>query len=306
MAEQIFETPAIAPPLLGLPLGQARRVARRRAEARVEFKLVDSEEKALTVVRQYPEAGDALPQSRLIKVEIATRPWIDFLPGIYQDADEENADFLRRFLLISAHLTSGVEENLEFVHELFDPRITNQNWLPWLASWLAMPLLEGWDEEKRREIIQRTPELYRKRGTAEGLKLALRLFADIKAEIHEGEWPYPGLVIGRSSTIGKDTVLSPPVFVSQCFTVELPDRKAEISRERLRTVQALVETEKPAHAHYALVFERTEPVYEKVPFLHVGKTGRVGVDARIGGQEDVPATQDEELQKLGLGRKQSV
>ena len=306
MAEQIFETPAIAPPLLGLPLGQARRVARRRAQARVEFKLVDSEEKALTVVRQYPEAGDALPQSRLIKVEIATRPWIDFLPGIYQDADEENADFLRRFLLISAHLTSGVEENLEFVHELFDPRITNQNWLPWLASWLAMPLLEGWDEEKRRELIQRTPELYRKRGTAEGLKLALRLFADIKAEIHEGEWPYPGLVIGRSSTIGKDTVLSPPVFVSQCFTVELPDRKAEISRERLRTVQALVETEKPAHAHYALVFERTEPVYEKVPFLHVGKTGRVGVDARIGGGEDVPATQDEELQKLGLGRKQSV
>jgi len=306
MAEQIFETPAIAPPLLGLPLGQARRVARRRAQARVEFKLVDSEEKALTVVRQYPEAGDALPQSRLIKVEIATRPWIDFLPGIYQDADEENADFLRRFLLISAHLTSGVEENLEFVHELFDPRITNQNWLPWLASWLAMPLLEGWDEEKRREIIQRTPELYRKRGTAEGLKLALRLFADIKAEIHEGEWPYPGLVIGRSSTIGKDTVLSPPVFVSQCFTVELPDRKAEISRERLRTVQALVETEKPAHAHYALAFERTEPVYEKVPFLHVGKTGRVGVDARIGGQEDVPATQDEELQKLGLGRKQPV
>ena len=197
-----------------------------------------------------------------------------------------------------------MEENLEFVQELFDPRITQAKWLPWLASWLAMPLLEGWSEEKRREIIQRTPELYRKRGTAEGLKLALRLFADVKAEIHEGEWPYPGLVIGRSSTIGKDTVLSPPVFVSQCFTVELPDNKAEISRERLRTVQALVETEKPAHAHYALVFEEAEPVYETVPFLHVGKTGRVGVDARIGGLEDVPAAQDEELQTLGLGRKQ--
>jgi len=102
--------------------------------------------------------------------------------------------------------------------------------------------------EKRREIIQRVPELYRLRGTARGLELALRLFADVKAEIHEGEWPYPGMVIGRSSTIGKDTVLSPPVFISQCFTVELPDKKAEISRERLRTVQALVETEKPAHA----------------------------------------------------------
>src|SRR5437870_7216979 len=299
MAEQTVDTlPRIAPPLLGMPIGEARRVERKRAGATLAIKLVDSEEKQLHVVRQVPEPGDELPESRVIKVEIATRPAINYLPGIYQDADEENADFLQRFLLITAHLTSGIEENLEFVHELFDPRITNEKWLPWLASWLAMPLLEGWDEEKRREIVQRTPELYRKRGTAEGLKLALRLFADIKAEIHEGEWPYPGLVIGRSSTIGKDTVLSPPVFVSQCFTVELPDRKAEISRERLRTVQALVETEKPAHAHYALVFERTEPVYEKVPFLHLGKTGRVGVDARIGGGEDVPATQDEELQKL--------
>ena len=302
MAEQTFDTPAIAPELLGLPLGQARRAARRHAQASVEFKLVDSEERMFSVVRQYPEAGDALAESRVIKVEIATRPWINYLPGIYQDADEENADFLQRFLLISAHLTCGVEESLEFVHELFDPRITNARWLPWLASWLAMPLLEGWSEEKRREIIQRTPELYRKRGTGEGLRLALRLFADVTAEVHEGEWPYPGLVIGRSSTIGKDTVLSPPVFVSQCFTVELPDRKDEISRERLRTVQALVETEKPAHAHYALVFERTEPVYERVPFLHVGKTGRIGVDARIGGLEDVPATQDEEIQRLGLGR----
>src|SRR5438067_12700037 len=298
MAEQPINTPALAPPLLGLPLGQARRVAKKRAQAKVEFKLVDSEAKALTVVRQFPEPGDELNEARVIKVEIATRPAINYLPGIYQDSDEENADFLQRFLLITAHLTSGVEENLEFVHELFDPRITNEKWLPWLASWLAMPLLEGWDEEKRREIIQRTPELYRKRGTADGLKLALRLFADVKAEIHVGEWPYAGLVIGRSSTIGKDTVLSPPVFASQCFTVELPDSKAEISRERLRTVQALVETEKPAHAHYALVFARTEPVYESVPFLHLGKTGRIGVDARIGGLQDVPATQDEELQKL--------
>jgi len=304
MAEQPIQTPALAPPLIGLPLGEARRVARKRAEAKVEFKLVDSEERAFTIVRQFPEPGDELADTRVIRVEIATRPWIQYLPGIYQDADEENADFLQRFLMISAHLTCGIEENLEFIHELFDPRITNAKWLPWLASWLAMPLLEGWDEEKRREIIQRTPELYRKRGTAEGLKLALRLFADVKAEIHEGEWPYPGMVIGRSSTVGKDTVLSPPVFISQCFTVELPDKKTEIPRERLRTVQALVETEKPAHAHYALVFEETEPTYEAVPFLHVGKTGRVGVDARIGGLEDVPEAHDEELQKLALGRKQ--
>ena len=295
--------PDVAPPIVGLPIGEARRVAQKRAGAKLVVKLVDSEEKQLHVVRQFPEAGDQLDDARTIRVEIATRPWSQFLPGIYQDADEENADFLQRFLLISAHLTSGIEERLEYLHEFFDPRLTSGAFLPWLASWLAMPLLEGWDEDKRREIIQRVPELYRLRGTARGLKLALRLFADVKAEIHEGEWPYPGMVIGRSSTIGKDSVLSPPVFISQCFTVELPDQKADIPRERLRTVQALVETEKPAHAHYALVFQETEPVVEPVPFLHVGKTGRIGVDARIGGGEDVPETHDEELQALRLSRR---
>src|SRR5579862_7900217 len=144
MAEQPINTPALAPPLLGLPLGQARRMARKRAQAKVEFKLVDSEAKALTIVRQFPEPGDELNEARVIKVEVASRPWINYMPGIYQDADEENADFMQRFMLISAHLTSGIEEHLEFVHELFDPRITQNKWLPWLASWLAMPLLEGW------------------------------------------------------------------------------------------------------------------------------------------------------------------
>jgi phage tail-like protein len=298
MAEAIDIRAAAAPNLVGLPVGEARRVARRFAAASLELKLVESDEAALHVVSQFPAAGDPLGDRRVIRVEIATRPWIQFLPAIYQDADEENGDFLRRFLLIAQHLTTGIEERLEFLHEAFDPRTTPATFLQWLASWLAMPLLEGWDEEKRREIIQRVPELYRLRGTARGLKLALRLFAGVQAGIHEGEWPYPGLVIGKSSTVGIDTVLSPPVFTSQCFTVELPDDRDQVSRERLRTVQALVEAEKPAHAHYALVFQKTEPVYPVVPFLQVGATGRIGVDARIGGQSDVPQTQEDEILKV--------
>jgi hypothetical protein len=184
------------------------------------------------------------------------------------------------------------------LHEVFDPRSAPASFLPWLASWLATPLLEGWDEEQRREVIRRTPELNQLRGTARGLQLALRLFARASAEIHENEWPYPGFVVGKSSTIGKDTVLSPSVFISQCFTVELPEQKSEVGRERLRTIQALIEAEKPAHAHYALVFHDRQPEYEAVPFLHVGKIGRIGVDARIGGIEDVPATHDDGIAQV--------
>src|SRR5215470_6889262 len=99
MAEQsIDDLPGIAPPLLGLPIGEARRVARKRAAAQLWVKLVDSDEPQLQVVKQLPEPGDELGEDRVVKVEIATRPWIQFLPGVYQDVDEENADFLQRFL----------------------------------------------------------------------------------------------------------------------------------------------------------------------------------------------------------------
>src|SRR2546429_6425436 len=177
--------PSIAPPLLGLPIGEARRMAKKRAGSKLTVKLVDSEEKQLHVVRQFPEPGDQLDETRSIEVEIATRPWIQFLPGIYQDSDEENADLLQRFLLVSAHLTSGIEERLEYLHEFFDPRLTRAGFLPWLAGWLAMPLLEGWDEEKRREVIQRGPELYRLRGTRDGVNLVCRPLAAGQAEINE-------------------------------------------------------------------------------------------------------------------------
>src|SRR5260370_40856154 len=97
MAEQTINTPALAPPLLGLPLGEARRVAKKRAQAKVEFKLVDSEAKALTVVRQHPEAGDELNHPRTIKGELASRPAFNYPPGLYQAAHRENDHFRQSF-----------------------------------------------------------------------------------------------------------------------------------------------------------------------------------------------------------------
>src|SRR5437868_12876897 len=98
MAEQTVDTlPAIAPPLVGMPIGEARRVARKRAGATLTIKLVDSEDKQLPVGRQFPAADEALNGRRAIKGKFATRPLSLFFPGLYQAADVENAAFLQRF-----------------------------------------------------------------------------------------------------------------------------------------------------------------------------------------------------------------
>jgi phage tail-like protein len=303
MAETVQAGPALVPDLIGLHVAHARRLALRRAGAKIDVKLVESPRRRHTVIRQIPRAGEELsvpPDQRVIKIEIADQSWIQWLPGIFQDADEGNADFLKRFLFIKQQVSLGNEEKLEFIHEYFDPRLTPDDFLPWLASWLALQLHESWSPNRRREIMVRAPELYRKRGTAEGLKLYLKLFAETPSEIHENTWPYPGFIIGKVR-INVDSWLSPPVLISQCFVVELPDSKETVQREKLRAVHAIVMEEKPAHAYYCLRFQEKPEVFEVVPFLHINVNARIGVDARIGGLTDQPVVVDEMLMKMQAG-----
>lgn len=279
---------AVTPTLVGELLWDARRLAKARADATLEIVIVETRDRPKTVIDQIPAAGEPLPEDRVIMVEVALPSWIRALPGVFQDTDEENADFLKRFLAIQQHVSLQVEEKLESIHTYFDPRETPEEFLPWLASWMAMSLHESWTVQRRREVILRAAEMYRMRGTAAGLKLSLSLFAEVDAEILEFRWPYPGFVIGRHAVIGHQSTIARPVFETQCFVVKVPARKSEMSREKLRTVHAVVETEKPAHAHYALAFEEEMEEWPEVDFLQVGKTGVMGVDVRIGGRSDVP------------------
>lgn len=288
-------TPVKTPALVGELLWDARRLAKARADATLDVVVVETRDRPKTVVGQTPAAGEPLPADRVVRVEVALPSWIRHLPGVFQDADEENADVLKRFLAIQQHVALQVEEKLEGIHAYFDPRETPEPFLPWLASWLAMSLHESWTVQRRREVILRAAEMYRMRGTAAGLKLALSLFAEIDAEIVEFRWPYPGFVIGRHSVIGHRSTIARPVFETQCFVVKVPARRSALSREKLRTVHAVVEAEKPAHAHYALSFEEEVEQWPTVEFLQVGATGRVGVDARIGGASDIPEVDEEAL-----------
>jgi phage tail-like protein len=275
-------------------LWDARRLAKARADAKLDIVIVEARERPRTIVGQDPLPGLPLPANKTIRVEVSTPSWLRNLPGIYQDTDEEHADFMKRFLSLQQHVALQIDEKLESIHSYFDPRETPEGFLPWLAGWLAMGLHEGWSEKRRREIILRAVEIYLMRGTAKGLKLALELFAETLAEIEEFTWPYPGFVVGHNAVIDIQSTIARPVFQTQCFVVHLPVAKDRISREKLRTVHAVVEAEKPAHAYYALKFLPSEEKFEAVPFWRMRVTGRMRVDARIAGRTDLPEL-DEEL-----------
>jgi len=94
-------------------------------------------------------------------------------------------DFLLRFLSLFETFFVELEDRIAMLSLLFDPRVAPGEFLPWLAGWLALDLDEDWDEARQRQLIAKAFELYGRRGTVEGLRESLRLFAGVNAIIEE-------------------------------------------------------------------------------------------------------------------------
>jgi phage tail-like protein len=83
------------------------------------------------------------------------------------------ADFLERFLDNLEGILTPIEDRIASSYLLTDPRTTNEDALEWLGSWIGVAFDPAYPQERRRRLIEQSPELYRKRGTLDGLKLAL-------------------------------------------------------------------------------------------------------------------------------------
>ncbi|MCM3870582.1 MAG: phage tail protein I [Pyrinomonadaceae bacterium] len=94
-------------------------------------------------------------------------------------------DFLLRFISLFETFFTELEDRIAILSLLFDPRVIPKEFLPWLAGWLALDLDEDWDEARQRRLIAKAFELYGRRGTVEGLRESLRLFAGVNAIIEE-------------------------------------------------------------------------------------------------------------------------
>jgi phage tail-like protein len=132
----------------------------------------------------FSSEGRATPVVSQIRLEFDHDGYINHLPAIYRN-DSACKEFLQRFLSLFESLFSDVEDRIIDLSVLFDPVSTPKDILPWLAGWLAVELNEDWDEEKQRRTIAQAFELYGRRGTAQGLREALRIFGGVNAIIEE-------------------------------------------------------------------------------------------------------------------------
>jgi phage tail-like protein len=256
--------------------------------------------------------GSATPALRQLRVAFGRETYLRHLPAIY-GADPAGRELTERLLALPASVLGGLERAIDDLPRLFDadaaPAGDPPSWLHWLAGWLAFAPSESWSEADTRRHVAGAFDLAGRRGTVDGLRRYLRVYAGVEAHIDE-----PGLrttlwALGETSTLGLTTALAPAALqgavlgtsatldqshltrgddlgaalfedVAHRFCVAV--YCAELRRPGvLDAVRAVIEREKPAHTTCHLrVIE---------PRLRVGVQARVGLDAIVG--QAAPAVQ---------------
>jgi phage tail-like protein len=167
--------------------------------------------------------------------------YLDYLPALYRD-DE----FIGKFLLIFESIFRPIENTVDGIDAYFDPSMTPEPLLPWLASWVNLTLDPTWSIERRRELVKAAAELYRWRGTRRGLSEYLRIYTGSRPQISAY---IQGMALEPETRLGVNTKLGSS-GVGNHFTVTLElDGDSEINPG---TVRAIIEAQKPAHTVYTL------------------------------------------------------
>jgi phage tail-like protein len=169
--------------------------------------------------------------------------YLDYLPAVFREDP-----FAGRFLLaFEAVLTGtdsvdgveGLEQTIGRVADYLDPRTTDEDFLPWLAGWVALSLRANWDADTKRGFIREVVPLYRQRGTLAGLQRMLEIY--LRRTDDE---------VTRDDVVIFDEFAEPAHFFQVQLT--LSDANPERLRGTQEIARAIIDREKPAHTFYAL------------------------------------------------------
>lgn len=140
--------------------------------------------------------GWATPAVESLRVHFPRDSYLAYLPAVYS-ADEESRWFLERFLAIAQTEWDALEGRIAEIARHFDPDAVPEEFLEYLAGWLALELEGRWSGEQNRRLLAAAPELYPRRGTPDGLVRLLRIYlGNLTGLDLEGERCYPVIVEG--------------------------------------------------------------------------------------------------------------
>ena len=168
-------------------------------------------------------------------------PIADTLPGVFRESwlDERRRTarepFGTRFISALDSVLAPVLGTLDNIDSYLDADTTPEDFLAWLGSWVAASVDASWPEDRRRAFVGQAAELYRRRGTADGLRDHVQIHTGGLVEIIENgasSW---------SATADGKLPGTPEAVVVVRITVDDPDAIDKVKLEDL------VLSSKPAH-----------------------------------------------------------
>jgi phage tail-like protein len=126
--------------------------------------------------------------------------YLQYLPELY-----ESDDFTSRFLMLFEGFWKPISQQIDQVDSYFDPDLTPPEFIPWLASWIGLPLDPSLPMERMRALLKQSIMFFQRRGTYQALKTYLEIYTGGQAEIRERR--ARNFVLGSMSNLGVDIAL---------------------------------------------------------------------------------------------------
>lgn len=218
--------------------------------ARVRINTFHFNQYLLTEASLVDDAGNTIAmEARQIAVHGKAK-FLRYLPELY-----ESDDFTSRFLMLFESFWKPLSSQIAQVENHFDPALTPPEFLPWLASWIGLPVEESLPVDRLRAMIKQAIVLFQYRGTAQALKTYLEIYTNGKVSIIEQR--ADNFVLGTVDQLGENIALgldNKPDFVR--IRMEVPSEELEragYSREMyLRKMNELVQIMVPAHTRFEI------------------------------------------------------
>ncbi len=191
------------------------------------------------------------PLLKNIRVDFPRLSYLRYLPAIYQD-DENSRDFLERFLSLFETLLGKLEGQIDHIFRYFDADVVNEEFLPWLSTWLAIAIDDNWTKEQLRNLIKKAPQLYQLRGTREGIAATVELFTGDRPLIYEYFQLEDNSTNNETAEILQK--LKKNYFNdNELFRFWVLLNPFQIENEiELQTIQRLIDADKPAHTEASI------------------------------------------------------
>ena len=152
------------------------------------------------------------------------------LPSVFRDDS-----FTQRWCSAMDDVIAPIIATLDSLPAYLDPATSPEDLLPWLAGWMGIVLDGHQSAERQRELVQTGVELLQWRGTARGVRAAVRALFEMEPELAESGGTTHSTAPG-SPLPGADR---PELLVR----LRVPNAE----EFDVRRLDALVEMAKPAH-----------------------------------------------------------